>query len=163
MVSVSTPGLSGSARPTRHGAPSGLAPIARISPILTSVVDRPALRSLSTTRSVAYPCAMPFSVIAAPRSASATAVLAHKQAAVADLRQRFSQLLRRWPFRIGPIRGEMIRIKLPQRLHCRIERAAGQFRKRQRRFQQRHHVGVGSNKYPGAVEGADRGVRLGTG
>ena len=52
----------------------------------------------------------------------------------------------------------MIRIKLPQRLHRRIERAAGDPGKQQRRLQQRHHVGVGSDKNAGAVEGRDRRV-----
>ena len=52
----------------------------------------------------------------------------------------------------------MIRIKLPQRLHCWIEGAVCQISKKQRGFQQRHHVGVGRDKNTSAVEGADRGV-----
>ena len=86
------------------------------------------------------------------------AIRTHKQAAAADLRQRFGQPLRRWPFRIGPVRREMIRIKLPQRLDCWIEGAVCQISKKQRGFQQRHHVGVGRDKNTSAVEGADRRV-----
>ena len=89
-------------------------------------------------------------------------VFAHKQAAVSDLRQRFGQLLRRWPFRIGLLRREMIRIKLPQRLHRRIEGAVGQIGKKQRSLQQRHHVGFRRNKNTGAIEGADRRIWPGT-
>ena len=62
------------------------------------------------------------------------AVRTHKRPTAADLRQRFGQLLRRRPFRIGPLRGEMIRIKLPQRLHRRIECAVGQIRQKTARL-----------------------------
>ena len=62
------------------------------------------------------------------------AILTHKKPAAADLRQRFGQPLGRWPVRIGPLRREMIRIKLPQRLHCRIEGAVGQIRQKAARL-----------------------------
>ncbi len=37
-------------------------------------------------------------------------ILIHKQATMADLRQRFGELLRRGPFGIRPLGSEMIRI-----------------------------------------------------
>ena len=103
----------GIGEPTRHGVPSGLAPIARISPILTSVVDRPALRSRldDAVGGVALRDAVQRDGRAVPGEGDP--VLAHKQAVMANLRQRFGQLPRRRPFAVGPLRREMIRIKLP--------------------------------------------------
>ena len=158
MVSVTTPGRSGSARPTRHGVPSGLAPIARISPILTRVVDRPALRSRLDDAVGSVALRDPVQRDGGATSSKCDAVFAHAQAGIANLRQRFGQLLRRRPVAVRPLGREMIRIKLPQRLHRRIKCAAGDPGKQQRGLQQRHHVGVGSNKNAGAVEGRDRRV-----
>ena len=103
---------------------------------------------------------MPFSVIAAPCLASATRSSLTSRPPRPTFASASASFCGDGPSGSGAFRREMIRIKLPQRLHRRIERAVGQIGKMQRGLQQRDHVGVGRNKNAAAVEGADRGVGL---
>ena len=153
------PGLSGSARPTRHGVPSALAPSARISPMLTRVVDSPRGARHPTTRSVAYPWAMPFSVIAAPCLTSATRSSLTRRPPAAHFRQRVRQPFGRRTVGIRLFRREVFGVELPQRLDGRIERAVGKVGELQRGFEQRYHVGLRSDQDAAPVQGADGGIR----